>query len=407
VDTNTLSRLTPYELGISGSEEAIPHLIKYLEHGSVADKKLAASAVGKLSKSFKSGAKKCIPYLLKNLALSGPQMRQYTLKTLLNLPLSADAKPLLEKIACSDEKEYNQKAAKKILQKNNWKPYRANQQTDRVASADDLNIVQQKCIACNDMLMHPIFSIVGVLCDSCKSQGLFRKRLIITGITRMSEGHVCVSGIDYDTGKFVRPVFQAGLDRDFVMQGRDQVVQHFNIVEFEFKEYKPSPLYHTEDWVINEKFAPNYVGHAKDETVINILRDWSIGDLNEAIEKKNQSLFIVKSCRIESITDEFSYNKFKVRITFTDGSGFQFNRIPVTDLLILNFVRYQKEIGNHHYAGQMIKLFNSNPFRFIRVGLTREFQGQHWKQVTALMTVPDMFDGASFADYERKLGGQV
>ena len=269
------------------------------------------------------------------------------------------------------------------------------------------SVYQLSCVACGNTFDQRVLSNAGILCKSCASQGLFRKRLIITGITRMNKGHVCVSGIDYKTGRFVRPVYQYGLDRDFVMQGTSQVVRHFNIVDFEFKAYRPSNEFHTEDWIISERFAPKYVGHAKDETVIKVLQKWSISNLSEAIDRKNKSLFIVKASKIDRIWDEFTYDKFKVRMNFTDAAGNQYERIPVTDLLVLSFIRYHKNRGNHQYGAQMMQKFNSNPFRFIRIGLTREFQGQHWKQVTALMTVPDMFDGASFADYERKIGGQA
>ncbi len=85
---------------------------------------------------------------------------------------------------------------------------------------------QTKCIACGTILPVPILSNVGQLCATCKSQGLFRKEIIITGITRMNSGNVCVSGIDPKTWNFIRPVFPAGLDRDFLMQGATQVVNH-------------------------------------------------------------------------------------------------------------------------------------------------------------------------------------
>ena len=91
--------------------------------------------------------------------------------------------------------------------------------------------VQERCIACNKLLSIRIISNIGILCSECKNQGLFRKKLIITGITRMKQGNICVSGIDPDTWKFVRPIYPGGVKRDFVMEGTSQVVNHFNLVE--------------------------------------------------------------------------------------------------------------------------------------------------------------------------------
>jgi len=52
----------------------------------------------------------------------------------------------------------------------------------------------------------------------------------------MNHGNVCVSGIDPDTWKFVRPIFPSRLNREFVMEGTSQVVRHFNVVEMELKK---------------------------------------------------------------------------------------------------------------------------------------------------------------------------
>jgi hypothetical protein len=96
-----------------------------------------------------------------------------------------------------------------------------------------------------------------------------------------------------------------------------------------------------------------------------------------------------------------------VRMTFIDHAGNVFERIPVTDLLTLAFVRYQLNQGNNNYGNEIMKAFNNNPYRYIRIGLTREFRGEHWKQITALITVPDLFDGKSFSEFENKIGGQA
>lgn len=266
---------------------------------------------------------------------------------------------------------------------------------------------QKNCVACNSEFEQHILSNVGILCNTCSNQGLFRKRLIITGITRMNQGNVCISGIDPETWRFVRPVYPSGLNRDFVMEGTTQVVRHFNLVEMEFKEYRPDNIHHTEDWLINENFAPRYLGHLKDKNIIKILRYMSINNLNEAIDSQDKSLFIVKVQRIINIWHEHSFGKFKVRVNFIDESGNLFERIPATDLLILAKIRYLVQSGNTNYANEMMNRFNNNPYKYIRIGLTREFMGQHWKQVTAMITIPDMFDGDSFAKYEKKLGSQA
>ena len=222
----------------------------------------------------------------------------------------------------------------------------------------------------------------------------------------MNNGRVCVSGIDPITWKFVRPIFTSGLDRDFAMDGTTQVIRHFNLVEIEFNGYKPANEYHTEDWSINQHFAPRFVKHLSNEEIINVLKKMAIPNLNTALEPKDKSLFIVKTQRINQIWHE-QWEKFKVRMTFTDQAGNVFKGVPVTDLLTLAFVRYQLQQGNTNYSIKLMRAFNNNPFRYVRIGLTRKFNEQHWKQVTALITIPDIFNGRSFSYFENKIGGQA
>ena len=46
----------------------------------------------------------------------------------------------------------------------------------------------------------------------------------------MNRGHICVSGIDPDTWKFVRPVFSSGLQRNFVVNGFTGLPVNFDSV---------------------------------------------------------------------------------------------------------------------------------------------------------------------------------
>lgn len=109
--------MTPYELGSTGLEDAIPYLIPFLEKGTNMQKKLAASAVAKLSRQHHSHCQSTVPFLLKNLACDDAQTRQYTLNALKNFKLPEGATAILEDIAHNDDKEYNRKCAFKLIGK--------------------------------------------------------------------------------------------------------------------------------------------------------------------------------------------------------------------------------------------------------------------------------------------------
>ena len=84
-------------------------------------KRLAASAISKLTKNFKESCVLAVPYLLANLSHSMPQVRQYTLKSFNLLDLFTFDISNIELIAANDPKEYNRKEAKIILEK--YKPF--------------------------------------------------------------------------------------------------------------------------------------------------------------------------------------------------------------------------------------------------------------------------------------------
>jgi len=110
-----LSTLTPYELGETGIREAIPYLLEFLKNGNNNERRLAASAIRKLTKQNIIETKNAIPHLLNNLSNRAPQVRQYTLSALQHLSLDDSCLYKIKIIAKSNDKEYNRKIANKII----------------------------------------------------------------------------------------------------------------------------------------------------------------------------------------------------------------------------------------------------------------------------------------------------
>lgn len=111
-----LAKWSPFELGESNRKEAIHYLILYLATGNGNEKRLAASAIRKLTRDFKESCVLAVPYLLANLSHSMPQVRQYTLKALSLLDLSTFDISNIELVAATDSKKYNREAAKIIIE---------------------------------------------------------------------------------------------------------------------------------------------------------------------------------------------------------------------------------------------------------------------------------------------------
>lgn len=112
-----LSKMKPYELGESAREDAVKYLILYLSKGTANEKRLAASAINKLTNKYSDTCKKAIPFLIENLSDAHPQVRQYTLKALAKFKLSASAIKVVQEIMIRDSAEYNRRAAEEIIKK--------------------------------------------------------------------------------------------------------------------------------------------------------------------------------------------------------------------------------------------------------------------------------------------------
>ncbi|MBU3227694.1 HEAT repeat domain-containing protein [Clostridium algidicarnis] len=99
--------MTPYELGESGNVENIVHIIEYIKDGNINEKRLAASALRKMSVYYKEDCNKAIDYLMQNLNTTAPQLRQYSLKALKELDLSKEHLLILKKYIQKEDKQYN------------------------------------------------------------------------------------------------------------------------------------------------------------------------------------------------------------------------------------------------------------------------------------------------------------
>ncbi|WP_051986328.1 hypothetical protein [Clostridium amazonitimonense] len=112
------SKMTPYELGESCDVNSIDYIIEYLKKGNTNEKRLAASAIRKLSTNYKEYCNKSIEYLLQNLQHSGAQVRQYSLKALKELDLKKEHLNILKDFMKAEKKDYNIRVVYEILKEN-------------------------------------------------------------------------------------------------------------------------------------------------------------------------------------------------------------------------------------------------------------------------------------------------
>lgn len=124
-----LNSLKPYELGESGSKDAIFFLNNYLKSGTDNEKRLSASAIQKLALNcgFKYECNSSVPLLINNLRNIKPQVRQYSLKALLCLDVSSDYLNVLKDFIKYETKEYNISLLNELIYKiSSCKEYSSN-----------------------------------------------------------------------------------------------------------------------------------------------------------------------------------------------------------------------------------------------------------------------------------------
>jgi len=111
--------MSPYELGESGNEAAIPFLIAYLQSSQAIEKRLAASALTKLNKNHSIDISLAKPYLLNNCSDLAPQTRQYSLNAIIRLlpQLTTDEIENIYSNLQHEDKEYNKKLIRSVKKK--------------------------------------------------------------------------------------------------------------------------------------------------------------------------------------------------------------------------------------------------------------------------------------------------
>ena len=110
-----IKHFTPWILGEGKNPKDIKELVNFTKSAKANERRLAASALGKMAK-LKPQIYEAVPSLILLLKDKKPQVRQYAIKSL-GLIKDKRAYPHLEIIAKGDEKEYNRRCAENSIKK--------------------------------------------------------------------------------------------------------------------------------------------------------------------------------------------------------------------------------------------------------------------------------------------------
>jgi hypothetical protein len=242
-----------------------------------------------------------------------------------------------------------------------------------------------------------------------------RKFLVITDVTRMHEGRVCVAGYDAN-GKCIRPVMPPpGICESSLYCRGQPVVFPFAVVEYDLLQAMPRPP-HTEDHLydpgsirLSRRLDPTGRRRLLAGTVFP-----GVGDVFEAPIVSDQGFYIrsgqgvrslgtIQPRRITRLVHELGpEGQWKYRLHFIDRQG-SIYWLTVTDLTWRYFMDYQR--GHGKSPPQICRELLAALRRcevFLRIGLTRGWEkhpDRCYLQVTAVYTFPDYLKGLTFADF--------
>ena len=240
-----------------------------------------------------------------------------------------------------------------------------------------------------------------------------RTGLVITDLTRMQQGHVCICGYDKEH-TCIRPILQHGISEKSLVKDGMPFVFPFALVEFDFLSPRPEPP-HTEDYFFIS-CSPALIQRVTNPQKV---LDWSVFETVEDIFEQpvlTDTGFSVMDCQgprsVGTIRPKnihkVSYDKglekgaWDFRLNFNDNSD-NYYRLKITDLTwhyFSNSLRGQFPDPDA-LAKEMTRLLHDRDV-YLRIGLSRgwkEYPDRCFLQLNSIYTFPDYLDGKTFVDF--------
>jgi hypothetical protein len=242
-----------------------------------------------------------------------------------------------------------------------------------------------------------------------------KREIVITDLTRMQQGRVCIAGYD-KRRTAIRPVLPyPGISERSLYNDHSPVIFPFALVEFDFTEENPKPP-HTEDQFF-DPYSVRYIRSVHDrKTVLEWSLYLSVADIFEQPIQKDpgywvldcqgpRSLGTVQPSRISQLVYESDDDEaWDYRLHFYDGTG-EFYRLKITDLTWQYYFRnlLSRTKDREQVASRLTQVLQSCTV-YLRIGLARgwkKFPERCYLQLNGIYTFPDHLEGKIFADFSK------
>lgn len=246
-----------------------------------------------------------------------------------------------------------------------------------------------------------------------------KTQLVVTDLTRMQGGCVCIAGYNHKR-QCIRPVVHGGIPESSLFQNGQLVIYPFSLVEMELLESESQPP-HTEDILFNLytlQFVRNV--HSREE----VLR-WSLFESVEAIFEQpilSGPGHYVKDCQgprslgslLPAKIDQVLYapgeqSTWDYRLTFSDGNGATY-RLKIVDLtwhFLCNSLRGDGGEPAEIASDLSTRLQTSKTY--LRIGLSRGwkiFPERCYLQITGIYSFPDYAQGKTLPELWKPVKGR-
>jgi hypothetical protein len=241
-------------------------------------------------------------------------------------------------------------------------------------------------------------------------------KLVITDLTRMYRGMVCIAGYNKDH-QCIRPTLPPpGISEKSLIQTGQAIIFPFALVEFDLLQPDPNPP-HTEDYRFTPD-SPHFIRKVEDHKAV---LHWSLFETISAIFEQpihDDFGFYVMDCQgTRSVGTIRPRNIVKVaygpgiegpwdyRLMFYDHED-QLYRLKITDLTWQYYCDSLR--GENHepvqIASELTSMLKSREV-FLRVGLARgwiKYPDRCYLQINGIYTFPNYLEGKTFADIAQK-----
>ena len=242
-----------------------------------------------------------------------------------------------------------------------------------------------------------------------------KKWLVITDVTRMHEGRVCVAGYDI-AGNCIRPLLPPpGIHETTLYVRKRPIVFPFAVVDYDLTQPTPQPP-HTEDYRYDPS-SVRFVERLEPERRQAVLKRSLFASVSAIFEEPihhdvghyvmdgrgPRSLGTIRPQRIiKTVYEQAPDGKWKYRLGFVDGEGFTY-RWSVTDLAWRYFNDYEHRKGRspEEISATVTSLLKSSEI-LLRIGLARGwdmYPDRCYLQITGVYSFPDYLEGRTFADF--------